>query len=121
MASGFLNPDANQQGAAFGLFVVTPFGGPFVRLPLAEDEPKTAKVQVIHNAADPAAAEVDIYLNGQAVGALNNFAFRTASPFVDLPAGTPIVIGVAPGTSTSYADTLTTFTVTYPHKLKLSL
>jgi hypothetical protein len=112
VASGFLNPDANQQGAAFGLFVVTPFGGPFVRLPLAEDEPKTAKVQVIHNAADPAAAEVDIYLNGQAVGALNNFAFRSASPFVDLPAGTPIVIGVAPGTSTSYADTLTTFTVT---------
>lgn len=122
VASGFLNPAANQQGAAFGLFVATPFGGPLVRLPLAEEEATTAKVQVIHNAADPAAAQVDIYLNGQAVAPLDNFAFRSASPFVDLPAGTPIVIGVAPGSSTSYADTLTTFTVTLePGKTYLAI
>ncbi|HRE58928.1 MAG TPA: hypothetical protein PLW09_14015, partial [Candidatus Kapabacteria bacterium] len=63
----------------------------------AEAFSQTAKVQVIHNCADPAAAQVDIYLNGQPVAPLDNFAFRTASGFVDLPAGMPITIGVAPG------------------------
>lgn len=111
VASGFLNPAANQNGAAFGLFVATPFGGPLVRLPLAAKQ-ATAKVQVIHNAADPAANKVDIYLNGQAVAALDNFAFRTATQFIDLPSGMPITIGVAPEGSTSYADTLKTFTFT---------
>ncbi len=111
VASGFLIPSSNQNGAAFGLFVATPFGGALVPLPQAKKE-ETAKVQIIHNSADPAAAKVDIYLNGQAVAPLNDFAFRTATEFIDLPAGMPITIGVAPGSSTSYADTLKTFTVT---------
>lgn len=69
-----------------------------------------AKVQVIHNAADPAAATVDIYLGTQK--ALDDFKFRTASPFVDVPAGVPVVIGVAPASSTSASQALATFTVT---------
>lgn len=71
---------------------------------------QTAKVQIVHNAADPAAASVDIYLGTQLI--LNDFAFRTASEFVDVPAGTEIAIGVAPGTSTSVGDVLATFTFT---------
>ncbi len=43
----------------------------------------TARLQVIHNAADPAAEAVDIYVNGDLF--LPGFAFRTASAFVDVP------------------------------------
>lgn len=70
----------------------------------------TAKVQVLHNAADPAAASVDIYLGTQKI--LDDFAFRTASPFVDVPAGVEVTIAVAPGTSTSASEALATFPFT---------
>ncbi len=69
-----------------------------------------ARLQVIHNAADPAAASVDVYVNGSLL--LDNFAFRAATPFVDVPSGVPLNIGVAPGSSSSANDTLKNFTVT---------
>lgn len=71
---------------------------------------QTARVQVIHNSADRAADSVDVYLGSTLL--LNNFAFRTATPFIDAPAGTPIRIGIAPKTSTSVADTIYTVTTT---------
>ena len=43
----------------------------------------TARLQVIHNAADPAAATVDIYVNNTLF--IDDFNFRTATPFVDVP------------------------------------
>ena len=49
---------------------------------------QTARLQVIHNSADVAADQVDVYLNGTLL--LDNFAFRTATPFIDAPAGTAI-------------------------------
>jgi hypothetical protein len=71
---------------------------------------QTARLQVIHNAADPAADSVDVYLNGTLL--LNNFKFRTATPFVDAPAGVPINIGIAPASSSSAADTIKNFQAT---------
>nr|HMT30973.1 DUF4397 domain-containing protein [Bacteroidia bacterium] len=68
-----------------------------------------AELQVIHNSSDPAASTVDIYVNG--ANALNDFAYRTATPFIALPSGVPIQIGVAPGNSTSVNDTIKNFTV----------
>lgn len=71
---------------------------------------QTARVQVIHNSADAAAAEVDVYINTDL--ALDDFAFRTATTFLDLPAGVEINIGVAPGNSTGVGDVLLTVPVT---------
>ena len=50
-----------------------------------DQEAETAQVMVIHNAADPGASEVDVFLNGELLA--NDFAFRTAIPFTELPAG----------------------------------
>ena len=64
----------------------------------------TARLQVIHNAADPGAASVDIYLNDGLL--LDDFAFRAATPFIDAPANQDISIGVAHGTSSSVNEPL---------------
>lgn len=71
---------------------------------------QTARVQVIHNSADAAAAEVDVYVD--AANAIDNFAFRTATAFLDLPAGVEIELSIAPGNSASVADALLTVPVT---------
>lgn len=104
LASGFLTPSANQNGEAFGVIAVLP-DGTVLELPTIT----TARLQVIHNSADPAAKAVDIYLNGSKL--LDDFAFRAATPFIDAPANQDIEIGVAPGTSMSASDIIATFTV----------
>ena len=92
-ASGFLDATGNQSNAPFGLFAALN-NGTVVDLPAVT----TARLQVIHNASDPAAKLVDVYLNGNLL--LNDFAFRTATPFIDAPANQLINIGIAPGSST---------------------
>ncbi|MBE2288029.1 MAG: DUF4397 domain-containing protein [Chitinophagaceae bacterium] len=104
VASGFLNPAVNSSGAAFGLWAAPATGGALIPL----DE--TARVQVIHNCADAIADSVDVYLNGSIL--LDNFAFRTASEFVNAPVGVPVTLGVAPKNSTSVADTIYSLTTT---------
>jgi len=104
LASGFLNPAANQNGKAFSVLAVLP-DGTVIQLPAIT----TARLQMIHNAADPAAKKVDVYLNGAKI--LDDFAFRSATPFIDAPANQDIEIGVAPGTSMSASDIIAKFNV----------
>lgn len=99
LASGFLNPALNGNGPAFGLYAALAAGGNLIALPASQ-----ARLQVIHNCADDIADSVDVYLNGNLL--LNNFAFRTATPFIDAPAGVSIDIDVAPKTSTSVANSI---------------
>jgi hypothetical protein len=98
-ASGFLAP---ARDAAFGLFAALP-DGTVLELPALD---VTARLQVIHNAADPAASVVDIYVNAEPGDDpfINDFAFRAATPYVDVPAGVPLSIGVAPGNSSGPED-----------------
>jgi hypothetical protein len=103
-ASGYFNPANNNNGPGFGIFAALPDGT------VEELDNATASVQVIHNAADPAAASVDVYYNGGLL--LDNFGFRKATGFVSVAAETPISFGVAPGTSSGAADTLKNFNYT---------
>lgn len=61
---------------------------------------QTARLQVIHNSADAAAATVDVWINDTLLAELDDFAFRTATPFIDAPAGTPFDITICgPGST----------------------
>ncbi|HAD13566.1 MAG TPA: hypothetical protein DCF33_14155, partial [Saprospirales bacterium] len=86
---------------AFGLYAALP-NGTVIALPATP----ITRVQVIHNSPDPT---VDVYAGNTLL--LNDFAFRTATPFVDIPAGRPFNIGVAPGNSNSVADVIASFPV----------
>ncbi|MBK9193796.1 MAG: DUF4397 domain-containing protein [Flavobacteriales bacterium] len=63
-----------------------------------------ARVQVIHNSADLAATQVDVWLDNTLL--IDDFAFRTASPFIDAPAGVPFNVGIAPANSTMASDAI---------------
>jgi len=67
-----------------------------------------ATIQIIHNSPTAAAAVVDIYLNGAASPAVDDFGFRTATGLIDLPAGA-YTIGIAPGNSTGPGDIIASF------------
>jgi len=71
---------------------------------------QTADVQVIHNSPDPLANEVDIYINDGL--AIDDFAFRAATPVLQLDAEVELVIGVAPGSSMGPEDIIAEFPVT---------
>jgi K+-transporting ATPase c subunit len=102
LASGFLDPSVNSDGAGFGLYVALPSGGELIPLPVS-----MARLQVIHNSADIAAQEVDVYVNGDLL--IDNFAFRTSSPFIDVPAGVNLEVAIAPSTSSSVMDAIASF------------
>lgn len=89
LASGFLDPSMNSNGASFGLFASTGAAGPLLELPTP-----MARLEVIHNSADAAAAVVDVFVNGDEL--IPNFEFRTTTGFIDVPAGMPLAIDVAP-------------------------
>lgn len=100
-ASGFLNPANNNNGPAFGLFATTRAGGPAVPLPTVG----TARAQIIHNSADPAAATVDIYVDIVTdTVKFDDVAFREATPFVDLPTGYGLTAVVAGSGSADITD-----------------
>ena len=93
LASGFLDPSANDEGPGFGILVVLADGTTFLLNPL-ESEPDVANVQIIHNSPDPAVASVDIYINGEL--SQPGLDFRSATTFLELPGDTDLDITVTP-------------------------
>jgi hypothetical protein len=108
LASGFLNVQDNSDGPAFGLWVALSQGGNLIPLPMVMPADPTARIQVIHNAADAAAEFVDVWLNDAL--ALDNFEFRTATPFIDVPAGVDFDVTIQPANSTDTTNGLARFT-----------
>ncbi len=108
VTSGFKTPADNGSGKDTMALLSILEDGRVVRSPLLAGS-QTSRIQVVHNAADPLAAVVDVYLNG--TKAFDNVAFRKATAFTNVPANTPLVIGIAPATSTAYKDTIGTITL----------
>jgi len=86
----------------FGLFAILP-DGTVIRLP----EASLARLQVIHNSPG---VNVDVYVNGDLL--LDKFIFRTATPFIDVPAGVLLDIAIAPAGSSSAAEAVANYPVT---------
>ncbi len=63
--------------------------------------PRSARLQAIHNAPDPAAATVDIYLNDRLYPALDDFGYKEALPYLSVPSGVSIDLDVAGSGSTN--------------------
>ncbi len=64
-----------------------------IRFTSVEESAKnTTRAQIIHNAADLAAEVVDVWLNDTLL--IDDFTFRTATPFIDVPAGEEFTIAV---------------------------
>jgi len=106
LGSGFLNQQANDSGAAFGLFILENNGG-VLTLPL-----ETAGFQLLQNCADPAADSLDVYINGEL--AYPKLGFRNATPALLLKAHATYAIGIAPKNSTSYSQAFWKDTFNFP-------
>ena len=59
-------------------------------------EPAFANVQIIHNSPDPAAALVDIYVDGELDEDLTAFSFRSSTPFMNVPANVTFQLDIVP-------------------------
>lgn len=113
IASGFLNPANNSNGPAFGLYVASSAGGSLIPLPTSTIT--STRLQAIHNCADAAAAQVDVWFKSAATGnsdilLVDNFNFRSATPFIDVPTGQTLTLSIAAPNSTSAASPITSFT-----------
>lgn len=108
VVSGFKTPNDNNKSTDTLALLSVLEDGRVVRSPLMAGS-QTCRVQLIHAAADPSLTQVDVYLNG--TKAADNIAFMKATGFTTVVANSPVVIGLAPATSTSYKDTLLTITL----------
>ena len=75
-------------------------------LPAAAQDPAPGRVQIIHNAPDPALATVDVYLNEVRAEGLDDLAFRTATPYLAVEGGRVISVVIAADTSMGFAGPL---------------
>ena len=99
-ASGYLQPDSDEP--RFGIFAALP-NGDVVEFP----EVSIARAQIIHNAIAPT---VDIWVNGEKF--YENLEFQKATPYVEVPAGVTLNVGVAAAPSSSPMDIIETFPLT---------
>jgi hypothetical protein len=104
-SSGVLPSASNPTLAAANNFYVVLNNGSVVPLITLMGD-----VQFVHNSADVTNDSLDIYINGTLVW--DNFAFRSASPFMNYKAYTAFNIAIAPQTSVSVADAFYTTNMT---------
>lgn len=109
-ASGFDDPSSNSNGPNVGFFLASSQGGPMLQLQATTPDP-FARMQFIHNSADTTADTIDLYYMGEKM--LDDFAYLTATPYLDVYGNTPAEIGIAPANSTSINDTFYSTTLSF--------
>ncbi len=71
-----------------------------------------ALVQFVHASAWPRAEKVDLYLDEVKPPEFDNFAFATATPYLEIPAGRELTIDIAPShTTTNREEVYATSTI----------
>lgn len=103
MATGFVDPSSAAGTEAFGVMAVLE-DGTVLQLPTETVTP--ARLQVIHNCAATDAASVDVWLNDGPAPLIDDFSFRTATPYIDAPAGAFFDVSIALPTSTDTVGAL---------------
>ena len=103
MATGFVDPSSAAGTEAFGVMAVLE-DGTVLQLPTETVTP--ARLQVIHNCAATDAASVDVWLNDHPAPLIDDFSFRTATPYIDAPAGASFDVSIALPTSTDTVGAL---------------
>lgn len=103
MATGFVDPSSAAGTEAFGVMAILE-DGTVLQLPTETVTP--ARLQVIHNCAATDAASVDVWLNHGPAPLIDDFSFRTATPYIDAPAGASFDVSIALPTSTDTVGAL---------------
>jgi hypothetical protein len=112
MASGFMNPGNNNSGQSLGFFYVPAEGGMASQLPLVPDP--MAFLQIIHNSADQANAQLDVWVGNKKFASA--LSFRTATSFTEFPAEVSTTIAIKPAGSTSPDNPLASLTYTFANQ-----
>ncbi len=68
---------------------------------------QTARLQAVHNSPNTLVANIDVWavVAGNSQKVFDDFAYRTASPFINVVAGLPVTLAFAPANSTAITDT----------------
>lgn len=99
--SGFQTPgDNNGSTDSLALLGVLESGA-VVRYPLTSGS-QSARVQFIHNMAEPTFSVMNLWLNRELL--TRNFQYRRGTAFADFPAGVPLKFGFSLNTVTNYAQ-----------------
>ena len=98
--AGFNNPAANADGAPLRLVGFDSTGQRYFFTT------SVARVQFIHNSADPANAQIDIYRSNNRV--LDNLVFRGASGYLNVPSGVNWTLDVVQGSDSVNSEPLFT-------------
>lgn len=99
--SGFRDTAVNAGDATLSLLAVRE-DGTVVRVPVSSGS-QTARVQFINTTATPIYASMNIWLNGTRI-TTPGLQYRRGTTFLDVPAGVPLRIGLAQGSTSQIRD-----------------
>ena len=106
VASGFNDPSSNNQGEPLALVAFQAQDSSETDIVEGAVLEPAARVQIIHAAPEGAVDPVDIWENGSGTQLVDDLAYEKATPFVTLPGGVSLDVGVAASDSSSAGDTI---------------
>lgn len=112
-ASGFLDPDANNGGEGLALVAYPAQDSSQTDIISGTALDAAARVQIVHAAPQGAVDPVDVWEKNTGSQLVDDLAYENATPFVTVPGGVSLDVGVAPSDSSSAGDTIASQSVTF--------